>query len=131
MARLLFAALALLVAGWLGLQAIGAHAEQELIRLSLVGDGRLTAAQRDRAETLAARADRLNPDTRPEQLRGIVALRNGDPRGAAAIFEGVARGEPENPEAWLLLARAADAYDPALAARARSRFRELAPPLRR
>ena len=37
--------------------------------------------------------------------------------------------EPENLEAWALLARAARTEDPALAARARARQRELAPPV--
>jgi predicted Zn-dependent protease len=130
-ARILACGVALVIAAWLGLEAIGAHGSDELLKLALAGQGPLSPQQRERAQTLIARADRLNPDTRPEQIRGIVALRDGDVRGAVAIFARLTRTEPENPEGWALLARAAASYDPRLAASARSRVLELAPPVPR
>ena len=130
-ARILGCGVALVIAAWLGIQAVGAHGANELVNLALAGEGPLTPAQQARASTLIARADRLNPDTRPEQIRGYVKLRDGDARGAVAIFTTLTREEPENPEGWALLARAAGGYDPGLAAKARSRLRELSPPVKR
>ena len=46
---------------------------------------------------------------------------------AARVALGVVREEPANVEAWTVLAQAAAAGDPALAARARARFRALSP----
>ena len=130
-ARIVACAVALVVAAWLGVQAVGAHGAGELLTLVLGGEGPLSPAQQARASTLIDRTARLNPDRRPEQLRGYVRLRDGDVRGAVAIFTKLTRQEAQNPEGWALLARAADRYDPALAARARSRLRELSPPVTR
>ena len=55
--------------------------------------------------------------------------RAGRTREAIAVLRRTVAAEPENLEAWALLARAARTEDPALAARARARQRELAPPV--
>jgi hypothetical protein len=128
--RVLAALIALLVAGWLGVQAIGAHGDEEVTRITL-SERTPSAAQLRRAERLIERMERLNPDTRPRQLRGLVAHRAGDARRATAIFRSIVRDEPENLQAWAQLARAAEDYDPSLAATARDRARELAPPVER
>jgi hypothetical protein len=129
-ARTTLAVAALVVAGWLAVEALGAHADAELTRIAL-SPTTPTAAQQARARTLLARTARLNPDTRPDEVRGILRLRAGDLRGAAAAFRQIVRREPDNLGAWALLARAAAGYDPALAAAARSRVRALAPPVTR
>ena len=129
-ARLLVAVAALAVAGWLAVEALGARADTELTGLVL-SPKPLTAAQQARARVLVDRAARLNPDTRPDEIRGILRLRAGDSRGAARAFQAIVRAEPENLGAWALLARAAGGYDATLAARARSRVRALAPPVTR
>ena len=126
----LLALAAVAIAGWLGVQAVGAHGDAEVTRTTL-SERTPTAQERARALRLIARMERLNPDERPEQLRGLVAYRAGDMRRATAIFRGIVRDEPESLQAWALLARAAERYDPSLAAEARARMRVLAPPVRR
>jgi predicted Zn-dependent protease len=128
--RVLVAVAAVVIAGWLGVQAVGAHGDAEVTRITL-SERTPTAGQRARATQLIGRMERLNPDQRPEQLRGLVAYREGDLRRATAIFRGITRAEPENLQAWAQLARVAQDYDPSLAATARARARELAPPVRR
>jgi predicted Zn-dependent protease len=129
-ARGLVTVVAVAIAGWLGLQAVGARADADASRV-LLAERTPSAEQLTRATELIGRMERLNPDTRSRQLRGLVAYRRGDMRRAAAIFRALARDEPENLQAWALLARAAERYDPPLAATARSRIRALAPPVRR
>ena len=128
--RGLVAVVAVAVAGWLGVQAVGAHGDAEVTRITL-SERTPSAQQRARASMLIDRMERLNPDERPEQLRGLVAYRAGDMRRATAIFAAITRREPENLQAWALLSRAAERYDPSLAATARERMAELAPPVRR
>ena len=128
--RGLVALVAVAIAAWLGVQAVGAHGDAEVTRITL-SERAPGADQRRRAELLIERMERLNPDTRPRQLRGLVAYRAGDMARATAIFERIARDEPENLQAWALLSRAAERYDPSLAATARARMRELAPPVER
>jgi predicted Zn-dependent protease len=130
LARGVLAVTAVAIAGWLALQAVGAHGDAEVTRITL-SERTPTAQERARALELIDRMERLTPDRRPQQLRGLVAYRAGDMRRAAAIFHGLTRAEPENLQAWALLARAAERYDPSLAAKARARARELAPPVRR
>ena len=129
-ASALVAVAALAVAAWLGVQAVGAHGDAEVTRVTL-SERTPTLQERRRAARLIGRMERWNPDRRPEQLRGLLAYRAGDLRRATAIFGRVAREEPENLQAWAQLARAAERYDPSLAARARARARELAPPVER
>ena len=128
--RVLVALLALVVAAWLGVQAAGAHGDAEVTRITL-SERTPSAQELRRAEQLIGRMQRLNPDERPRQLRGLVAYREGDVRRATAIFRSITRAEPENLQAWAQLARVASDYDPPLAEAARARMRELAPPVAR
>jgi Flp pilus assembly protein TadD len=82
------------------------------------------------AEQLEPRASRLNPDVRVDESIGVLRLRTGDRAGAVATFRRLTRREPRNAELWTALASAATGYDDALASRARSRARALAPPVR-
>lgn len=129
LARAALALAALVIAGVLGVQALGARADVELTRLVL-SPTPLSAAQRARAAVLLERAGRLGLDTRTDIERATLRARAGDLRGAGDQYRAVVRREPQNIEAWALLAVAASRYDPALAASARSRVRALAPPVR-
>lgn len=129
LARAILALAAVALAAVLAVQALSARADVELTKLVLHPTP-LTAQQRERAGALLDRAGRLSLDTRVDIERGTLRARAGDLRGARAQFESVVRREPENLEAWALLARVAERYDPARAAAARARVRRLAPPVR-
>ena len=127
--RAVLALAALAVAAVLAVQAVGARADAELSRIVL-SPSPPTAAQLDRGRTLLERSRRLNPDTRPDILGALLRLRADDTPGALSALRGVVRREPENLEAWGLIARLARGHDTALEATARSRVRALAPPVR-
>jgi Flp pilus assembly protein TadD len=129
-ARIALGLVALLLAAWLAVEAIGADAETEVRSIAFAGTAP-SAAARARADTLLTRVERLNPDQRPELYRAVLQAREGDRRGALRTLQAATRAEPQNLEAWALLASAARGYDAPLAARATARARELAPPVRR
>lgn len=115
---------ALLAGAWLTTQVRAARAENELTTIAFE-NGDLDDAQR------LLKADRLlNPDHRPDLFEGVILGRQGDFPGAVAAFRRVTTAEPENIEAWGLLASAAKRTDPALAARAQAAARRLSPPVR-
>jgi Flp pilus assembly protein TadD len=60
----------------------------------------------------------------------VILGRQGDFRGAVVAIQRVTRAEPENVEAWGLLASAAQRTNPALAAEASASARALSPPVR-
>jgi len=121
--RIAVAALALLCAGWLAVSFTAARAEDELRAA--------TFATPDvaRATKLADTASRFTPGVRRILYLGEIELRAGDARKAIALGRQAVGQEPENAEAWLLLTNAAAKADPALAARAAARLRELVPPV--
>jgi predicted Zn-dependent protease len=115
---------ALLAGTWLAVQTRAARAEQQLTAIAFE-NGNLNDAP-----TLL-KADRLlNPDHRADLFEGVILGRRGDLPGAVAAFGRVTTAEPENIEAWGLLASAAKRTDPALAARAQATARRLSPPVR-
>jgi predicted Zn-dependent protease len=122
-------ALALAAAGWLAVQERTARAETELSRIAFDTRTPLTPRRVARADALLAAARRLNPDRRPDLIEAFLLNRRGRQGDAVALLRGTVRDEPRSLEAWALLARSADTVDPELAARARSRARELAPPV--
>jgi len=123
-ALLLVAALA--AGGWLAVQQRAAHAESRLTHLAFETKGPIDAAE---ARSLLATDRRLNPDHRPDLFEGVLLAREGRPRAAVDALRRAVAAEPENVEAWALLASAAAQLDPALAARSRARVRALAPPV--
>jgi len=129
MVRALLVLLALLAGGWLVVQERAARAESELEAIAFDPGGALGPAAVARAEDLLRADRRLNPDRRPDLYEAVVLGRAGRTREAIAVLRRAVAAEPENLEAWALLARAARTEDPALAARARARQRELAPPV--
>jgi Flp pilus assembly protein TadD len=70
----------------------------------------------------------LNPDwAEPEGLRATLRIRTGDERAAHASLTEIVRREPDNVQAWALLALVSRRIDPPLATRAARRVRELDP----
>ena len=123
-------ALGLLVIAVLAWVAIGLrNARLEADAAGLVGSSPASASQERLAEARDAylRAAELSPDTGPEVRAAGIANFTGEPREALGILRGVVDREPDNFDAWLLIASAADRLDPALAARARERVRSLNP----
>jgi Flp pilus assembly protein TadD len=129
MIRVLIVVLALLAGGWLAVQERAAHAEGELNAIAFGPGGALDEPTVARADDLLRADRRLNPDRRPDLYEAVVLGRAGRTKEAIAVLQRAVAAEPENLEAWALLARAAQTEQPALAARARARQRELAPPV--
>jgi Flp pilus assembly protein TadD len=114
---------ALLAGAWLATQTRAARAENQLTTIAFE-NGDLNHAQR------LLKADRLlNPDHRPDLFEGVILGKRGDFPGAVAAFRRVTSAEPENIEAWGLLAAAAKRTDPKLAAGAQASARRLSPPV--
>jgi hypothetical protein len=107
---------------WLAAGIAASRAQDDLGRLvatTAVAD----RADIARADELRRRAERYVPGRRPSLLEATLRLR-GDRQGAARLLEDVVADEPENAEAWLLLAEATDGRE---AEQARERVRALAP----
>lgn len=126
LARALLLVAALAVGGWLLVQERAARAESELTHLAFATKGPVDAAH---VRSLLATDRRLNPDHRSDLFEGVLLARDGRPGAAVAALRRAVAAEPENVEAWALLASAAARQDPALATRARARVRALAPPV--
>ena len=105
-ARTACAAVAIVIAAWFGIEAHDAH-ELSRAQSFLTGSSRLSAAQLAMADSALDAAGTLNPDSTVELTRGELALHAGRSATAQRIFEHVAADEPQNAEAWLLLAESA------------------------
>jgi len=93
--------------------------------VALSGGGRSTGEAREAATLLRASAGRT-ADTTPLLRLAQLGLFAGRPREALGPARQAARREPENAQAWLLVAQAATAAgDPGLAAEARRRVAAL------
>ena len=130
-ARIALGLLVVAVVAWLALGLRSATLEADAA--GLVGSSPATASPERLAEARDAylRAAERNPDTGPEVRAAGIANFTGKPRDGLAILRGVVDREPENFDAWLLIASAAEGIDPSLAARARARARALNPLLPR
>jgi predicted Zn-dependent protease len=87
-------------------------------------------ADADRAQALLDDAAGRTSDTTPLLREAQLMLFAKRPADAIAAARRATREEPDNAQAWLLLAQAAAQDDPALAAAARRRLGELVPPIR-
>jgi cytochrome c-type biogenesis protein CcmH/NrfG len=76
-------------------------------------------------ERAAAHSRSTQPDLRLAQLDAFTK----QPDRAVTRLQALVRREPENYEAWVLLAQTAATVDPPLAKRARARARVLSPPV--
>jgi predicted Zn-dependent protease len=121
-------AIALVVAAWfgLGIRQAGDTRDAAAIVSRLEA---LSPAQSAHAADLLDAAGTLNPDRHVEVLRAELALHHRDVPRARRLLEGVVADEPENIEAWALLAEALRRSDAAAARRAQAQVRRLAPPV--
>jgi hypothetical protein len=126
-ARLALGVLVAAVLVWLGLGLRAARLEAE--GAELAGRSPATASAERLAEARDAyrRAREFNPGSGPELREAGLANFSGRPRDALALLRDVVRREPDNFDAWLVMASVAAETDPELAARARARARELNP----
>ena len=121
--RIAVAVVALACAAWLAVSFTAARAESQL------RDATFAKPDVARATRLAETASRFSPGVRRILYLGQIELRAGEARKAVALGRQAVGQEPGNAEAWLLLSNAAAKTDPALAARAAARLRELVPPV--
>jgi predicted Zn-dependent protease len=122
----LIAAAAVAVA-WLAIGIAGSRSQEELRHLVSETE-RPTVAQIARADELRRAAERTQ-GSRPALMEATLRMKGGDTAGARRVLEDVVHDEPDNGEAWLLLARATEDSDPARSDAAMERVRELAPPV--
>jgi predicted Zn-dependent protease len=127
--RIALLVVAVITCAWLALGIRQVHDQQEAIRL--IESNPYGASQAARVQGLLDGAEELNPDTLPEVNRAQLALRRADGKAAEHTLLAVVRREPDNIDAWNLLAIATAGRNPPLNRRARKRVRELAPPSRR
>jgi tetratricopeptide (TPR) repeat protein len=128
-ARVVIVVLALAGAGWLTVEARSSAAQNTIVGFAFDRHHHPTKADLARARQLAPRAHELNPDVQVDEAIGVLELQTGDRPAAVKTFQSVLKKEPKNAEIWAALAHAARGYDDALAARASSVSRELAPPV--
>lgn len=127
--RLAGALVAVVVAAWFGLSAYQAHyADRAREQIGRLPDP--TAAQTARIERDLDRAGTLNPDRGITLLRARAAFQQPDLPRSYALIQRVTRAEPENLEAWALLAFATVNHGvDALHRRAQEQVRRLSPPV--
>ena len=125
--RVAIGVLAAVALAWLVLGLRAARLESEAA--DLVGRSPADAPQDrlERARDAYRRARSFNADAAPEVREAGLLNFDGRRREALELLRDVVRSEPENPDAWILIAGVAAELDPPLAERARRRARELNP----
>ncbi|MEA2364752.1 MAG: hypothetical protein QOI32_264 [Thermoleophilaceae bacterium] len=126
-ARVALGVLALVVLAWLAVGLRNARSEAEAVRLIGTSVRTVPLEQLDRAGDDYRSADRLNASSDPDLHLAALENFTGHPRRAIRLLREVTRREPENFDAWFLMAGVAAKRDPSLAARAEARARELNP----
>jgi predicted Zn-dependent protease len=126
MIRAAIVLLALAAVAWLGAGIAASRAQDDLARLVATTATPDDADLQEAAE-LRRKAERWATGRRPSLLEATLRLKAEDRAGAARLLEDVVADEPENAEAWLLLAQASEDRDPEREAQARERVRALAP----
>ena len=125
--RVLLAVAGLAAGVWLAAGLHSARLADEAQSIASTAPERLAPSDVDRSVRLFERARRRNPDTRVMLNQAGLLSRAGRAREAVALAREVTSREPENADAWALLAIAASPVDPGLAARASARARRLNP----
>lgn len=126
MIRAAIVLLALVAVAWLGAGIAASRAQDDLARL-VAATAQPDEADLTRAADLRRKAERWVPGRRPSLLEATLRLKADDRAEAARLLDDVVADEPENAEAWLLLAQASEDRDPEREAQARERVRALAP----
>jgi hypothetical protein len=122
-------ATAVVLGAWFVLGAVQTRDQDKataLIQRSGTPDPALTA----RILHLLTVAGTLNPDRDIDLLRAQALDRAGHTAAAVRVAQSVARAEPQNANAWVVLGFVAERADPTLARAARARVLMLAPPVR-
>jgi Tfp pilus assembly protein PilF len=127
--RIVLVIASLAAAAFLVVQERGARAAADIGTTALAPTGVPSAQQVAATRAKLPTAERWNPDTTPRVDIGVLEVRAKQYRAAGADFAAVTREEPDNAQAWSLLAFAAQRYDSGLAAKARARARALEPPV--
>jgi cytochrome c-type biogenesis protein CcmH/NrfG len=121
--RVFLVAVAALAGLWL-VQSLGPVRDQKAGLAAVTGKDGV-----DRAYRLLEDAAAHTRSTAPELNLAQLDAFTKQPARAIPRLRAVVAREPKNYEAWVLLAQTARTVDPALAARARARARELSPPV--
>ena len=129
-ARLLIAFLAVVACAWFALGIREGHDADQVTR-ALAGAGRLDSAQVARLSRLLDHAGTLNPDRNVDVLRAGLENHAGDDAAAVRTLSTVVRAEPQDIDAWQLMALVAGRLNPALSRAAAARVHALAPPVSR
>ncbi|MGI8512789.1 MAG: hypothetical protein ACR2NH_09200 [Solirubrobacteraceae bacterium] len=125
--RAVLLGLAIILAGWMAVGIRSAHREEVARHSTLLADPALPQRAIAGAHRTFARAGELNPDSAPELDRASYDIRTRHPQDAIGVLQDVVAREPENINAWALLAQASGRSNPALTARARVRIHALSP----
>jgi hypothetical protein len=126
-ARIALGVLVAAVLVWLALGLRAARLEAEGAKLAGRSPATVSPERLARARDAYRRAREFNADSGPELREAGLANFSGRPRDALELLRDVVRREPDNFDAWLVMASVATGTDPELAARARTRARELNP----
>jgi predicted Zn-dependent protease len=102
--RLLVAALAVVIVAWFVLAAREARDLVEATNI-VTQSASITPAQASHASRLLTSAGQLNPDRQVDLLRAALAANRNQNGRARQLLEGVTSAEPENVQAWYLLAQ--------------------------
>ena len=127
--RVLLVAVAALCALWLvqGLRPV--RDRKAGLAAATAKDGRTSQQRAARAYRLLEDAAAHTRSTAPEINLAQLDAFAQQPARAVPRLRAVVTREPENYEAWVLLAQTARTVDPATAARARAQARRLSPPV--
>ncbi len=118
---------AIAACGWFALGVRQAHDTAGAAAIVVSGGHHLNAVQAARASSLLSDAAALNPDRQVGLLRAELAAATGRRAQAQRLALMVARGEPRNSQAWLLLSSIGTPYQAAVAVQ---RLAKLAPTIR-
>jgi hypothetical protein len=114
---------AIAAVAWLSAGIAASRAQEDLAHM-VATTGEPDRGDRARASDLRRTGERRVPGRRPSLLEATLIVRV-DRAAAAALLEDVVADEPENAEAWLLLAQATEGTQ--RAEQAMERVRALAP----
>jgi predicted Zn-dependent protease len=127
-ARVLLAACALVIAAGLAVSLRSQHYLDRATRIATGTAGARPAAQIGTLEATLREADRHTPSTRARVLLANVEVARGRTGRAVALLRPVLREEPENIQAWSVLAAAGVASrDRRTVAAAQRRIHQLSP----
>lgn len=124
-ASLLVGAIAIVVCAWFALGARQAIDTQRATAIAVRGKT-AGVARLGEVRSLVHGARLLNPDRLPDVLLARVEIEHGDLAQARRMLKATTRSEPQNIEAWALLA-AASGTEPSLLGQALRHVHELEP----